>query len=276
MDTVTFKSLNVFWELPNNWCEEDYLKGVLEHADYLLSNLGLSKRFVFVVTSFSNRLPIRHPERVVVLQTSDEGHEIPTYIEDAFMIFKNYRPFDNSPGNLRVIPLGCNKDVPALSPRVVSERDLDVFFIGRSLIFRKQFFAATQRAFKDRPDLTTKIEEASGFRLGMSPEAYGECLVNTKIALSPRGVSHETFRTYEAMRAGCVVVAERQLPTWFTTGWPVIEVDDWFDIGNLVDDLIDDPVRLNDLSLNTFAWWREECSEEAVAHYIVRQLSLKL
>ena len=110
----------------------------------------------------------------------------------------------------------------------------------------------------------------------MSPDAYGRCLVNTKIALSPRGVSHETFRTYEAMRAGCVVVTDRQLSSWFTNGWPIIEVDDWLDVGDLVDGLIDDPVRLTDLSSNTIAWWQEYCSEEAVAHYIVRQLSLKL
>lgn len=275
MDTVTFKSLNVLWELPNNWCEEDYLKGILEHADFLLLNLGLSQRFVFVVTSLSDRLPLRHSERVVVLQTSDEGHEIPAYVDDAFMVFKCYRPFDVIPDNLRVIPLGCNKDVPALSPKSMTERGLDVFFIGRSG-FRKQFFASTQTAFRDRPNLTTKIEEASGFRLGMSPDAYGRCLVNTKIALSPRGVSHETFRTYEAMRAGCVVVTDRQLSSWFTNGWPIIEVDDWLDVGDLVDGLIDDPVRLTDLSSNTIAWWQKYCSEEAVAHYIVRQLSLKL
>ena len=100
--------------------------------------------------------------------------------------------------------------------------------------------------------------------------------MNTKIALSPRGVSHETFRTYEAMRAGCVVVTDRQLSSWFTNGWPLIEVENWFGVGDLVDELINDPARLTDLSSKTLAWWQQECSEEAVAHYIVRQLSLKL
>ena len=228
-----------------------------------------------MVTSYSDRLPIRHPERVVVLQTSDEGHEIPAYLGDVFMVFKNYRPFDPVPNNLHVIPLGYNKDVPALSPKDMTERSLDVFFVGRSHL-RKPFFEATRKAFSDRPNLNAKIEEASGFRKGISPNAYGKCLVNTKIALSPRGVSHETFRTYEAMRAGCVVVVDQQLSTWFTNGWPLIEVENWFGVGDLVDELINDPARLTDLSSKTLAWWQQECSEEAVAHYIVRQLSLKL
>ena len=112
--------------------------------------------------------------------------------------------------------------------------------------------------------------------MGRPPEDYARRLADTKIALSPRGVSHETFRTYEALRAGCVVIAQRQLSAWFTEGWPVIEVDDWSDVGDLADDLLGDSARLEDLSRQSLAWWQEKCSEEAVAHYVVRELAIKL
>ena len=275
MEPTDFSPLQVIWDLPNNWCEEAHLSGALHHAGLMLQGLGLAERFVFVVTSVSDQIPMKHPDRVVVLQTSDEGHEIPDYLADAFMVFKNYKPFDGLRESLRVIPLGCNKDVPAIPGKPMAQRELDLFFIGRP-DFREEFFAGTEAAFSGRDDITFEIGEAPGFRLGRSPEDYARRLADTKIALSPRGVSHETFRTYEALRAGCVVIAQRQLSAWFTEGWPVIEVDDWSDVGDLADDLLGDSARLEDLSRQSLAWWQEKCSEEAVAHYVVRELAIKL
>jgi len=110
------------------------------------------------------------------------------------------------------------------------------------------------------------------FREGIAPADYASVLADTKIALSPRGVSHETFRTYEALRAGCVVIAQRHLPSWFTTGWPVIEVDEWSGIGPLVDGLLKDPAHLAELSEKGLAWWRERCAPEIVGRYIVNEI----
>ncbi len=275
MSPVRFPNLNVVWELPDNWCEWDHLEQVLLHTDRFLTGLGLADRFIFVVTSVGDTLPISHAERVVVLQTSDEGHEIPAYTGDAFMVFKNYRPFDPMPDNLRVIPLGCNKDVPVVAAKPMNDRSLDVFFIGRPE-FREPFFTAMNAWLEDRNNLNAEIEQAPAFREGLAPEVYAVRLADTKIALSPRGVSHETFRTYEAMRAGCAVIAERQLLAWFTEGWPVIEVDDWNEAGPIVEGFLADPARLEELGQVCQAWWLERCSEEAVAHYIVRELSLRL
>jgi len=275
LDTTDFFPLQVIWDLPDNWCEEAHLSGALQHAGRMLDGLGLAERFIFVVTSVGNQIPMKHPDRVVVLQTSDEGHEVPDYVADTFMVFKNYHPFEALPENLRVIPLGCNKDVPNTPGKRMSERGLDLFFIGRPE-YREEFFAAMKALVRNRAELNTEVSEAPGFRLGHSPEEYSRRLADTKIALSPRGVSHETFRTYEAMRAGCAVLAQRQLPTWFNEGWPVIEVDNWAEAGIIVDDLLGDPARLDALSHQSVAWWEEKCSEEAVAHYIVRELAIKL
>ena len=275
MEPHDFLPLQVIWDLPDNWCEEAHLTGVLQAAGPMLKGLGLAERFIFVVTADSDQVAMKHADRVVVLQTSDEGHEIPEYAADVFMIFKNYQPFVSMPRNLRVVPLGCNKDVPVLPRKPMVERALDVFFIGRPE-YRESFFRAAIPAFDDDEDLSVEISKAPGFRMGHTPQDYAGRLADTKVALSPRGVSHETFRTYEAMRAGCVVIAERQLRSWFNEGWPVNEVADWYGVGGLVRKLLNDPVRLEELSRQSLDWWREKCSEEAVAHYMVRELSLKL
>ena len=275
MEPHDFLPLQVIWDLPDNWCEEAHLTGILQAAGSMLKGLGLADRFVFIVTADSDRVAVKHSDRVVVLQTSDEGHEIPDYVADVFMTFKNYQPFDPVPGNLRVIPLGCNKDVPKLAPKPMVARALDVFFAGRPE-YRDSFFSNATLALEDHEDLNVEISKAPGFRLGLSPQDYADRLADTKIALSPRGVSHETFRTYEAMRAGCVVIAESQLSSWFNEGWPVIEVADWQGVGSLTRELLSDPRQLEEISQQSLDWWQEKCSEDAVAHYMVRELSLKL
>jgi len=265
-----FSRLNVLWELPETWCETDHVAGALHEVERRLARHGLADSFVFVVTSVADRLPLKHPGRVIVIQTSDEAHEVPAYMNDAFMVFKVYRPFAQTPDNLRVIPLGCNKDVPVLPSKPMRARGTDVFFVGRPE-FREEFFAAAL-PLNERPDLAAQVGEAPGFRLGLSPADYAAVLADTKIALSPRGVSHETFRTYEALRAGCAVIAARHLPSWWTDGWPVIEVDDWRGIGDLVDMLRADPGRLDALSAQGQTWWRERCSPEAVGAYIATEI----
>lgn len=274
MTQPRFRHLSVVWELQHDWCDKDHIRDALEAVEAELVRLGLAQRFIFVVTTYGDRLAIRHPDRVIVVQTQDEGHELPAYAGDVFMVFRPYRPFGALPDNLRVIPLGCNKDVPALAPKPMQARSIDTFFIGR-VEFREDFLAAAL-PLNGRPDIAARIAVGPEFRKGMAPEGYAATLVDTKVALSPRGVSHETFRTYEALRAGCAVIAQRQLPAWFTEGWPVIEVDEWSGLEALLKRLLADPAHLDELSARGLAWWRERCSPAATGRYMAGEIVRRL
>ena len=138
MTDPVFRRLNVMWELPDDWCEEQHIIDILASIEPRMLEMGLAERFVFVVTSVAGQLPMAHKERVIVLQTSDEGHEVPAYANDVFMTFKNYPPFGAVPDNLCAFPLGCNKDVAELPALGMAERPIDVFFIGRKE-FRDEF-----------------------------------------------------------------------------------------------------------------------------------------
>ena len=275
MSDPVFRRLSVLWNLPDDWCEEQHIIDILKAMEARIVEMGLAERFVFVVTSLADRLPMTHKERVIVLQTSDEGHEIPSYAGDVFMVFKNYPPFDGLPNNLRVFPLGCNKDVAELPAPDIADRPIDVFFIGRQE-FRDEFFAAADQAFAAGGDLRAEISRAPEFRKGLTPNQYADKLAQTKIALSPRGVSHETFRTYEAMRAGCVIIAQRQIPCWYTSGWPVIEVDDWHDIGDLVRARLAYTAAMQADAKRLRKWWDEKCSPAAVANYMMGEIASQL
>ena len=273
---ITFSHLNVCWEIPANWCETGSVARMLRHAERYLTSLGFADQFLFVVTADSENLSVAHPERVIVIQTSDEAHGVPSYIDDVFMVFKFYQPVENAPGNLRVLPLGCNQDVPPYKPLSMTDRSVDLFFSGREHR-REPFFKAMDAVYPDGQgrlqgrELNIDIARAAEFRAGLSGDDFGRQLAKTRIALCPRGVSHETFRVYEALRAGAVVVAERQHRTWFNDDWPVIEIDDWQHIGRVVDTLLPNTAALQQFSEAGHNWWRDVCSPAAIGHFMVRE-----
>lgn len=264
------------WEIPGHWCESGTIVAILEQVERLLGALGLAERFLFAVTSDAAQLTVAHPDRVVVIQTSDESHGIPAYANDVFMVFKFYQPFGAAPATLRALPLGCNHDVPGFEPLPIAERPIDGFFCGRE-VFREEFFAAVDAAFPagrgdvGGRDLNLEISRAPGFRQGMVPATYGRWLTESNIAFCPRGVSYETFRIYEALRAGAVVIANRQVPSWFTQAWPVIEIDDWQQVKEITDRLWSDAAAMQKISDAGRAWWDETGCPNAVAHYLVRE-----
>ncbi|UDL93798.1 hypothetical protein LGH83_14700 [Lichenihabitans sp. PAMC28606] len=94
---------------------------------------------------------------------------------------------------------------------------------------------------------------------------YSELMSETKICLAPRGSSVETYRFFEAMRQGCVIICDRLPPHWFYEQCPAIQIDDWHDLEETVDGLLADPGSFLALHLKTLEWWNAICSEEAVA-----------
>jgi hypothetical protein len=105
-----------------------------------------------------------------------------------------------------------------------------------------------------------------------SGDRYTETMADTKIALAPRGSSVETYRFFEAMRQGCVVICDRLPPHWFYVGCPAIQIDDWGNLETEVKALSADPERLADLHCRSLAWWDEKLSENAVAQVMAKCL----
>lgn len=101
---------------------------------------------------------------------------------------------------------------------------------------------------------------------------YSEIMADTKICLAPRGSSAETYRFFEAMRQGCVVICNRLPGHWFYDGCPAIQIDDWRDLEACVRPLLAEPDRLLALHRESLAWWESKCSERAVAETIARCL----
>ena len=109
----------------------------------------------------------------------------------------------------------------------------------------------------------------------MSGEDYRRVLYDAKIAICPGGyASRESFRHYEALRAGCVIISEPLPDTRFYRGSPIIVLDDWRNLRGVVRELLREPERLETLHRQTRKWWQDMCCEEAVARFMKEKLDL--
>jgi hypothetical protein len=102
---------------------------------------------------------------------------------------------------------------------------------------------------------------------------YSELMADSKICLAPRGSSTETFRLFEGMRQGCVVICDRVPRHWFFEDCPFIQLDDWAELGPCVNALLSDPERLFELHRRALDWWERRCSPNALAGVMANRLS---
>lgn len=191
------------------------------------------------------------------------------------------------PARVFSVPLGfANQvDLPVLPP---SRRPYDISFAG-SVVHRERppwspkrwlktpkslsrgaMVGALQRLQQNRPDLRVHLTLTSGYAAIQTsdPLTYSRLLADSKVALVPRGTSFETFRFFEAMRAGCVVVSEALPRRWFYDGAPAIRIQDWSELEEVILPILSDEAEVVRRHRESLAWWREVCSEEAVGAFM--------
>jgi hypothetical protein len=108
------------------------------------------------------------------------------------------------------------------------------------------------------------------------PNRYSQSMMQTKICCAPRGTSIETYRLYEAMRYGCIIISEPLPPHWFYQGAPILQVANWTELNTLLPRLLSNPELMLKLHQQTLDWWQKKCSEVACGQYIVDQLKTLL
>lgn len=143
-----------------------------------------------------------------------------------------------------------------LMPQKVLSRQLMLHAIDRAL-------AARGVGASSEIVTTSSLEQSVE-----TPERYRDALSRTKIALCPRGSNYETYRFFEAVKSGCIVVTEPLPPASFYRRHPGIVVTDWSDLPAILDKLLDDPERLERMAAETARYWTEAVSEPAVARQV--------
>jgi hypothetical protein len=189
---------------------------------------------------------------------------------------------------LLAVPLGTFNQLPL--PLVsIEQRSADLFFAGSiehshnrfhrlvspKVRSRREMLSAVRELAGDRPDLSIDLRLTDSFADSESSPApnYSAAMMQARICLAPRGTAVETFRLFEGLRCGCVVVAPRLPKRWFYDGSPMLELDGWRDLAALVGPLLDDPAALRAAHERSVSWWQERCSETAVGRFIADRLN---
>lgn len=194
------------------------------------------------------------------------------------------------------IPLGYYKQLD-LPIKDIQLRPYDVFFRGSVVhrmylrwslkqwlgtpksISRKKMMSSIKRCKEKHPDLKLNLSTTSafipGFTVTSSTESrlYSEEMMDTKICLIPRGNSFETYRFFEALRYGCILVTEALPSRWFYDGSPAIQIKDWSELEEILEKLLKNKQILHEKHQESLNWWETKCSEVVVGAYIAEQLN---
>ncbi len=162
------------------------------------------------------------------------------------------------------------KSYPLWSPRR--------WFQTPKIITRKRMVSSLHKIQQTHPNVKVKLSLTPSFGYQGSREVaaknYSEQLMDAKICLVPRGSSLETFRFFEALRYGCIVVAEALPSRWFYNGSPAIQVVDWSELDKILDNLNKDTELIQKIHYDSLNWWQEKCSEFAVGNYMAEKLNV--
>lgn len=287
--------------------QRDFLADTFQVLQELLDSELHDVKFYVFSPHRADRVPASiafNGQRKVLIFLSDEADSVtPTALSQYYIaIFKPSMRAEKVGKNIHTMSLGLANGVPAILGKAMSERHVDVLFTGNLNRNRYPLYFAFHPILQKMPklansnffhllarsplgrfltrDFSTKthgvrlINFTSGFGKGLSREAYGKILADSRVVLAPRGfVSAETFRHLEALRAGAVVVSDRLPDTFLYRNSPIICVDDWSDGLRAVDSLLQDPHRLECLHAAGLQWYDEKLSPRATARWIIEKVS---
>ena len=127
---------------------------------------------------------------------------------------------------------------------------------------RRKMLAMIQRLRQSEQRFRFDGGEVTDVQLGQHD--YSQRLMNSKICLAPRGSVPDSFRFFEGLRAGCLVVCEPLTQEWFYAGAPVIQIDDWNEFPHVIRPFLEDDAALEQARLRSLQWWEQKCGEAAV------------
>ena len=193
------------------------------------------------------------------------------------------------PDNVFTLPIGTMSPAPrTLIPFLERSHDVSLFAsIGRrcavgpweiplqpKTLARSEALKALRTMQRNLPGVQIKAGCSDDPRWGdgVSPTEYLDVLVNTRIAPCPRGNFAETFRHYEAARAGCVVISDPVPSEWYFNEHPFVILDRWSQLPGIVLELLNDANEMERRSAESVRWWKKRGCPEAVGQFMARKL----
>ena len=285
----------------NNQGEEIPNLGGFEYAfmKILKRKLKDFNEYLFVIYGNNgNELPlsrfIQHDKKILIWRSNENKLNRVSELKKHYThIFTNYH-WDTD--NTTSLQLGCHSDTKNKTIIPIKERLFNITFTGCLNRNRVQIVSELLNVNSKwislgmllNKKLTLRIinqllkykynndyyQFNDGFNNGLNEEDYNFILRNTKIALVPKGwVNTETFRLYEAMKWGCVVISEELPHREYYKNIPIIQVKNWRDGLRIANELIMDIPTLDKMSKTNKEFYKRNLSPEATADLILKTIN---
>jgi hypothetical protein len=247
----------------------------------VVKTLGGARRRPYVAVTHPRRWPAL--PMAVAQETVVQARRLPWLARSAQRSITAHR----RPAILDV-PIGIRafEQSPAVP---FAERQYDVAFAGslvneatehkrrwqsQKLRARQAFLDETERLQANRPDLSVWLRVVPTHWDGASAtRSYAAALADSRIVLCPRGSSLDTYRYFEALRAGCVPVYEMLPSRDYYNGAPGVRVGHWSQLPTVIDRMVSNPAGLLAQHHAALDWYIRWAAPAAVAQRIADRLT---
>ena len=273
-----------------NLSESKYLNSIFQWLE-LPSNVALTVKS----SNYSNK-PIRtepvHGKKNLLIYLSEDYTTLDNKLVEGYDLVLKCYVEDNS--LFIPFPLGYEKSTEDYFQFVNWEdRPIDVFYAGnlnsnRIELYKELFDLKLlsagiidrlrQSRFKNLlPQLKSSGNYfflfSDGFKRGLDPHEYVNLMCQSKIVICPKGFhSSETFRHYEAMRAGCIVLSDTLPDTWMYDRSPIVCLNSYKGILRKAEQLLADKSTAKARHESVLNWWRSHLDPRAVAAFIMKRI----
>jgi hypothetical protein len=209
-------------------------------------------------------VPAKVDSESVVIIVSDELYRIPKNIP-ALAVFKQYVANDDRYSI--PFPLGVRTGFPNLPVQPIKDRSIDIGFVGQSYPHRLSFL----NRLRNHPELK-RYNIHFNCEGGIPITEYAKLLNNTKISIClPGYLGPETFRYYESIKSGCIIVSAKMPANALYQPDPGFQVNDINDVDRLagiLSSVLEQRAEHDLLQQRSLATWEQRYSPQAVANAI--------
>ena len=266
----------------------------------------IKEEYSFVLQVWNHEIPKKTKHKKILILTSDEAHGIPEQAndEDVHHVFKQYVPMSDMRNPAAVLDV---KNVSALplchieghtrdEYKPIRDRKFNWSWSGQFDPYRRGHFKHNTELLKQYSDehaIPYECHWYKGWNNGMPIEEYSKMVNNSKVMFAPTGsASLETFRFFEAMMSGCIVVTFGELPhgkiyDFHNRKLKELEQEissayfgrsdshdsammmaavNWVDLN---------PDKAQEMSIDAMKWYDTICSPEGLSEYMKKELENK-
>lgn len=276
--------------------KNNYTFSIIKHLSEILPQF---EDYLFIVFNHNkNQFPtsrlFKHPMKILFWEGGENKRQQADVVKNDYLFIFSHYTWDRD--NIVSIPLGFFNDYDQIVP--MKERLFQTSFIGclnRNRIklasevsgfseriisignfFNKSTMLSLINYNSQRRNPNSYFGFNEDFNKGLDGETFSWILSHSRIAFCPKGwVNTETFRLYEAMRLGCVVISEYLPDRSYYEDIPIFQIKDWKSGVELAKDISEDVSLLEQVGNANREFYESTFNPKIVARKISSEISNK-